>query len=91
MQQLRLHYCTAISLHTQLQALLSTDTQNALQNAEHNANTARERNKTMWEELRLKQHKYNRRRDKRNRFRDSTGGGQGLHEKSQVRVINQPI
>ena len=52
MQQLRLHYCVAISLHTQLEALLRTDTQNALQNAEHNAKTARVRNKTMCEELR---------------------------------------
>jgi hypothetical protein len=60
MQQLRLHYCTAISLNTQLPALLRTDTQNALQNAEYNANTARVRNKTFWVELKLKQHRQNR-------------------------------
>jgi len=59
-----------------------------LQNAEHNANTARVRNKTFWEELKLKQ---NSQRDKRNRFRDSTGGGRGLHGKWHARAINQPI
>jgi hypothetical protein len=50
MQQLRLHNCTAISLNTQLQALLRTDTRNA----EHNANTARVGYRTFWEELKTK-------------------------------------
>lgn len=40
---------------------------------------------------RLKQHRQKRQRDKRNRFRDSTGGGRGLHGKSCVRAINQSI